>query len=123
MRALQASTLDGPDGLELVELPDGTPTNPIFDPAEVVIDVHAAGASFPDLLFTRGLYQLRVEPPFVPGCEVAGTVRASAGGFEAGERVAAFTYVGGFAETATAPGFMTVRLPDRLDFAAGAALV
>src|SRR5262245_1236537 len=117
MRALQATALDGPDSLRVVELPEGAPpANPIFEGADVVVDVHAAGASFPDLLFTRGQYQLRVEPPFVPGCEVAGTVRESAGGFEAGERVAAFTYVGGFAEAVAAPAFMTVRLPDRLDF-------
>ena len=38
----------------------------------VVVDVGAAGVSFPDLLLLRGEYQLRLEPPFIPGMEVAG---------------------------------------------------
>ena len=40
-----------------------------------------------------------------------------------GDRVAAFTMLGGFAEVAVAPTFMTFPLPDRLDLAQGAALV
>jgi NADPH2:quinone reductase len=40
-----------------------------------------------------------------------------------GDRVAAFTMLGGFAEVAVAPEFMTFKLPDELDFAQGAALV
>ena len=43
----------------------------------VVVDVGAAGVSFPDLLLLRGEYQLRLEPPFVPGMEVAGVVRSA----------------------------------------------
>ena len=43
----------------------------------VVIDVGAAGVSFPDLLLLRGEYQLRLEPPFIPGMEVAGVVRSA----------------------------------------------
>ena len=31
-------------------------------------------ANYPDLLMTRGLYQHRAEPPFVPGLEAAGTI-------------------------------------------------
>jgi NADPH2:quinone reductase len=90
----------------------------------VVIDVHVAGASFPDLLMTRGQYQLRPELPFVPGYEVAGTVRAAPpdANLEPGARVAAVTVIGGYAERAVAPAFATYRLPDRLTFAQGAGL-
>jgi NADPH:quinone reductase len=42
----------------------------------VVVDVHAAGLNFPDLLMTEGKYQHRAEPPYVPGLEGAGVVVA-----------------------------------------------
>jgi NADPH2:quinone reductase len=115
MRALRCVSLDGPDGIELADVPEP-------DGDGIVIDVHAAGVSFPDLLITRGEYQLKLDPPFVPGSEVAGTVVAGEG-FEPGERVAALTFAGGFAERAVAPRLFTFRLPDALDFAQGAALV
>jgi len=43
----------------------------------VVIEVVAAGVSFPDLLLTRGEYQMKPPLPFVPGAEVAGRVRSA----------------------------------------------
>jgi NADPH2:quinone reductase len=72
---------------------------------------------------SRGQYQMKPELPFVPGGEVAGTVVADAAGFTAGDRVAAMTVVGGFADRAVAPPMLTFRLPDALDFAEGAGLV
>jgi 2-haloacid dehalogenase len=39
--------------------------------------VSAAGVCFPDLLLLRGEYQMRLEPPFIPGMEVAGVVRSA----------------------------------------------
>jgi NADPH2:quinone reductase len=125
MLALQLRSLDGPDALEPVELPDPGGNHPLFAGESVLIEVHAAGVSFADLLITRGQYQLRLEPPFVPGYEVAGTVRsAPAGsGLREGERVAACTVIGGFAELAVAPASATFRLPERLDFPEGAGLV
>jgi NADPH2:quinone reductase len=115
MRALRCTSLDGPDAVELADVPE-----PEGD--GVVIDVHAAGVSFPDLLVTRGEYQARMEPPFVPGSEVAGTV-VQGEGFAPGDRVAALTFAGGFAERAIAPPPFTFALPGALSFAEGAALV
>ena len=47
-----------------------------------MIDVRAAGVSFPEVLQTRGAYQVKPELPFVPGSEVAGVVkRGAANGF------------------------------------------
>ena len=59
---------------------------------QVLIDVHAAGVTYPDVPMTRGAYQLKPEPPFIPGSEVAGVVRAAPAGsaFEVGDRVVAF---------------------------------
>ena len=42
---------------------------------------------------------------------------------KAGDRVAAFCMLGGFAQVAVAPDFFCFALPDRLDFAQGASLV
>ena len=66
-----------------------TPTSTIRRRAgddTVVVDVGAAGVSFPDLLLIKGEYQLKLDPPFVPGTEVAGVVRSAPAdsGFAAG---------------------------------------
>jgi NADPH2:quinone reductase len=90
-----------------------------------VIDVAAAGVSFPDLLLSRGLYQLKPPLPFVPGVEVAGVVRsAPAGsGFAAGDRVASFTMLGGFAEVAATDPALTTRIPESLSMEAAAGFI
>jgi NADPH2:quinone reductase len=74
---------------------------------------------------TRGEYQLQPDLPFVPGTEVAGVVRGApaSASVSPGDRVAACTRIGGFAEVAVAAPFLTFPLSDRLDFAEGAALV
>src|SRR3954447_13868311 len=123
MRAFQIAALDGPDALELTERPDPEPSHFMSPGAGVVIDVQAAGVSFPDVLQSRGLYQMKPELPFVPGGEVAGTVVTATEGFSPGDRVAAMTVLGGFADRAVAPPMLTFRLPDALDWAQGAALV
>jgi NADPH2:quinone reductase len=116
----------GPDSaLALVELPE-PPAAHMLTPGEgVVVEVQCAGVSFPELLQTRGEYQLKPPLPFVPGSEVAGVVRSAPAGAEVkeGDRVAAFCALGGFAETAVAPGFFTFALPSQLDFAQGAGLI
>src|SRR4051794_1532008 len=126
MRALQITDLSGPDSaLELSELPDPGPEHFLTNTEGVVVDVRAAGVSFPELLQTRGQYQLKPPLPFVPGSEVAGVVRSAPEGaaVREGDRVAAFCMLGGFAERAVAPDFMTFALPESLDFAQGAGLV
>jgi len=98
----------------------------MFTPGSgVLVDVHAAGVSFPELLQTRGQYQLKPELPFVPGAEVAGIVRSASDDADVseGDRVSAFCALGGFAETAVAPTFFTFPLDEALDFAQGAGLI
>jgi NADPH2:quinone reductase len=126
MRALQITELSGPDSaLQLVDLAEPEASHPMTPGEGEVVDVHAAGVAFPEVLQTRGEYQVKPPLPFVPGSEVAGTVRsASAGaGFAPGDRVAAFCMLGGFAEVAVAPPWLTFALPDALDFAQGAGLI
>jgi NADPH2:quinone reductase len=91
MRAAQVSKLEGPQAVEVVEIPE-----PAGYPGGVVIDVHAAGVAFPDVLMTRGLYQMKPELPFVVGGEVAGIVREAPEGahVKPGDRVVALTMLG-----------------------------
>ena len=91
----------------------------------MLIDVHAAGVAFPEVLQTRGEYQYKPDLPFVPGTDIGGVVRSApdGSGLAEGDRVAACCMTGGFAEVAVAPAFLTFPLPDELDFAQGAALI
>jgi NADPH:quinone reductase len=126
MRAVQITSLSGPEGsLQLVELPVPSEMHPLTGEPGVVIDVRAAGASYPEVLMTRGEYQLQPSLPFVPGTEVAGIVRSAPAGssLSSGDAVAACCRIGGFAEVAVAAPHLTFRLPPQLDFAEGAALV
>lgn len=120
MRCLQVTSLEGPSAVALSDIPEPEP-----GPGDVLIDVHAAGVSFPDLLLSQGLYQMKPELPFVPGVDVAGVVRSAPEGcgLNPGDRVAAMTGIGGFAEAAIAPPILTFRIPDSLSFEAAAGLV
>ncbi|MEE1943175.1 NADPH:quinone oxidoreductase family protein [Streptomyces sp. TRM 70361] len=117
MRAAQVVSLDGPGAIRLTDLDAPRPT-----PQQVLIDVHAAGVAYPDVLLSRGEYQFRPELPFVPGSEVAGTVRSApeGSGFASGDRVAAFPAFGGFAEQVATDPAVVFPLPDRMPFTAGA---
>jgi len=126
MRAIQITDLSGPDtALAEAEVPEPEASHAMTPGSGVVVDVEAAGVSFPEVLQTRGEYQIKPPLPFVPGSEVAGVVRSASEdtGFAAGDRVAAFPMLGGFAEVAASPGFMTFALPDELDFRQGASLI
>src|SRR4051794_41153035 len=126
MKAIQITDLSGPDNaLALVDLPEPEPSHELTPGAGVLVDVRAAGVSFPEVLQTRGEYQLKPPLPFVPGSEVGGVVRSApdGSGLAEGDRVAALCMLGGFAEVAVAPAFLTFRLPDVLDFEQGASLV
>jgi NADPH2:quinone reductase len=126
MRAVQIVELSGPEqALKLVELPEPQPSHMLTPGSGVVVDVRAAGVSFPELLQTRGEYQFKPPLPFVPGSEVGGVVRSAPDGaaVSSGDRVAAFCMIGGFAEVAIAPAFLTFKVSDELDFAQAAALI
>src|SRR5436309_11452293 len=126
MRAIQITELTGPDSaLQLVDIPEPEASHMLTPGRGVVVDVHAAGVSFPEVLQTRGEYQVKPPLPFVPGSEVAGVVRSASDGapVKPGDRVAAFCMLGGFAEAAVAPEFLTFPLSEALDFAQGAALI
>ncbi|MCC5758139.1 alcohol dehydrogenase catalytic domain-containing protein, partial [Klebsiella pneumoniae] len=119
MKALVAQALTGTDGLAYTDVDD-----PVSGDA-VIVDVGAAGVCFPDLLLLRGEYQLRLEPPFIPGMEVAGTVRSAPQGanLAVGQRVSAMTMLGGYAEQVAVAASSVVPTPDAIDDASAAALL
>ena len=126
MKAVQIVELSGPrDALRVVDVAEPEASHPMTPGSGVLVDVQAAGVSFPEVLQTRGRYQVKPEVPFTPGSEVAGVVRAApdGAGVRPGDRVAAFCMLGGWAQVAVAPEFFTFTLPDELDFAQGAGLV
>lgn len=119
MRAVRCHELTGPKSLRVDEIPAPTP-----GPGEVLIDVHAAGVNFPDVLLTYGKYQFKADPPFVPGGEAAGVVRAvgtSVTEVAPGDRVAATLMNGAFAEQIVVAEGAVVKLPDAVPFEIGAA--
>ncbi|MEW1952521.1 NADPH:quinone oxidoreductase family protein [Terrabacter sp. NPDC080008] len=119
MRAARITSLEGPSAVTVEDVPE-----PTLEAGDVLVDVHEAGVSFPDVLMTRGLYQMRPNLPFVPGAECAGVVREAGEdtGFRPGDRVAAFPVLGAFAETVAVPAAMVFPLPDDVPFELGAAL-
>jgi NADPH2:quinone reductase len=123
MKALVAQELSGPAGLVYTEAQD--PSEVAGRAAAVIVDVGAAGVCFPDLLLIRGEYQLKLDPPFVPGTEVAGVVRsAPAGsGFAAGQRVSALSMLGGWAERVAVLPEAVVPTPDDVDDGAAVCLL
>lgn len=120
MKALVARELSGPAGLDYTEVDDVKATDDA-----IVVDVTAAGVSFPDLLLLKGEYQLRLEPPFVPGMEVAGVVRSAPyeSEFKPGQRVTALSMLGGWAEQVAVTPDRLTRTPDDLDDAEAVALL
>lgn len=119
MRALVCKAFGPPESLVLEETDD-----PVAGEGEVVIDIHAAGINFPDILVFAGKYQVRSEPPFIPGYELAGVVSETGEGvsrLSVGDKVVATTMTGGgFAERVAASEQIVFPLPDGLSFEQGA---
>jgi NADPH2:quinone reductase len=117
MLAAQVVSTTGPEGVEVRQVPRPAPVA-----GEVLIDVHAVGVSFPDLLLSKGQYQLRPEPPFTLGGDCAGIVVADAGPFRAGQRVAAVMSYGAASGRVSVPQDQVFALPPSLDLVAAAGM-
>src|SRR6516162_10410015 len=110
MRAVVVRQYGGPEVLRLAELPEPEP-----GPGEVTITVRFTGVNFTDVRNRIG-DGLGVVP-FVPGVEVAGTVRRAGEGvtgLSPGQPVASLTRGHGYAEVVTAAADLTVPLPENL---------
>ena len=120
MKALVVSALS-PDlsGCGVEDVPDPVPA-----PGQLLVRVRAASLNFPDLLMTRGEYQLKPPLPFIPGMEMAGEVieAPADSGFTAGDRVVCGTRLGAFAELFACDAAAARPIPDHLDFAEAASV-
>lgn len=120
MRALQVRELvENHGGASLVELPVPAP-----GPGEVCVRVRAAAVNFPDLLMTRGGYQLKPELPFVPGLEFSGEIEAVGEGVDCwcvGDAVIGGNRFGAMAEYAVVPATNLRAKPERLGWNEAAA--
>ena len=120
MRALQVrELLPGHAGAALADLPVPEP-----GPGEVRVRVRAAAINFPDLLMTRGDYQLKPDLPFVSGLEFAGEVDAmgeGVSGWQAGDAVVGGNRFGAMAEYAVVPAAALRRKPEALGWDEAAA--
>jgi NADPH:quinone reductase len=117
MRAVQVLTPTGPADVRVVEVDDPTPR-----PGDVLVEVHSVGISFPDLLLSKGEYQLKPEPPFTLGVDVAGVVLPGESHGLVQRRVVGVVPYGGAAERVVLPASSVFELPDRLSYDEGAAL-
>lgn len=119
MRAIVCRELEGPRALRLELRP-----SPPLGPGQVRIAMRAAGVNFPDLLMTRGRYQMRPERPFVLGLEGVGEVvecAADVDGWRPGERAIVRLRPGTFAEEVVAPARRLFAAPAGFDDAEAAA--
>ena len=120
MKAILIKEFGAPENLTIEESPTPKP-----GPDEVLIDVHAIGVNFIDLLVIAGQYQNLPALPFVPGVEVAGVVAEAGEGMttcKPGDRVMAQLQRGGYAEQAIASEQYCYPLPEGMDFARAAAM-
>ena len=114
MRAVVVHEWGDLDDLKVEDVPSPEPGE-----GEVLIEVHAAGVNFADLLIVKGEYQHKPPFPFAPGAEAAGTVRAlgpGVSGLRVGERVLAFLDHGGYAEEVVARVDEVTPIPEMMDF-------
>jgi NADPH:quinone reductase len=120
MKACVVQELSGPSGLVYTDVDDITGNDDT-----IVVDVRAAGVCFPDLLLSKGEYQLKLPPPFIPGMEAAGVVRWAPedSEFTVGDRVSAFGVLGGYAEQVIVPLANVTRSPAELDDAEAVSLL
>jgi NADPH:quinone reductase len=107
---------------EMVEVADVEA--PSLGPGQVRVRVDAASVNFPDVLMVAGEYQIKLEPPFVPGSELAGEVIEVAddvASVAVGTRVSATALHGAFAEEAVVASSSVTPIPDGVDGATAAA--
>lgn len=119
MFAAQFVALQGPQSIQVANVPDA-----VADENQVLIRTRAIGVGFPEVLQSRGRYQVQPDLPFVPGAEVAGEIVSAppGSGLSPGDRVAALPVLGGFAELVAASPTLTFQLPESTSFEEGASL-
>jgi NADPH2:quinone reductase len=120
VKAVRIHNYGGPEVLKYEDVPAPRPAK-----GEAVVKIAAIGLNFIDIYFRTGLYK-PPQLPFTPGSEAAGTVTEVGEGVtevKARDRVAYAMALGAYAEYAVVPSWRLVKLPDHMDFKAGAAIM
>ena len=121
MKAVLCKEFGPPESLVLDDVDD-----PVPGAGQIVIDVHACGVNFPDVLVIQNLYQFKPPLPFSPGGEVAGVVSAIGEGVDGvavGDRVIASTGWGGLAEKVLTGAGSVITVPDDVDLVPASAFL
>lgn len=117
MKAIQ---YDQPGGAEVLYYGDAPDPTPAAD--ELLARIHATALNRADLLQRAGGYNPPPGASPILGLELAGEVVTPNGAFQAGDRVMAVVTGGGYAEYATVPVGMAMRIPDTLSYEQAAAI-
>jgi NADPH2:quinone reductase len=120
LKAIRIHTFGGPDVMKYEDVPEPKPGN-----GEALVKIAAIGLNFIDIYFRTGTYK-PPQMPFIPGSEAAGVVTAIGEGVtdvKVGDRVAYAMVLGAYADYAIVPAWRLVKLPDHVDYQAGAAIM
>ena len=120
MKAVELNATNGPSSLALADV-----ETPTAGEGTVLIDVAYAGVTFPELLQSRGQYQMQPPLPYTMGSEVAGTIRElgeGVTGLSVGDRVLGVAGTGAYAEVMAVPAASVLPLPESVSLASGAGM-
>ncbi|WCK80159.1 NADPH:quinone oxidoreductase family protein [Agrobacterium fabrum] len=121
MRRFATTELGSPENFAFEEVPD-----PLPGAGQVRIKVHAVALGFVDGLIAAGKYQMMPTLPFTPGGEIAGVVDMvgpDVHELRPGARVVSWQLGGGLADYVVVSAIEADVIPDKLGFAAAAAML
>src|SRR5471030_1783912 len=101
MRAILAERHGAPGAMVIRDF-----AMPMPGPGQVLLEVHAIGLNYPDLMVIGGTYKVLPPVPCIPGKEAAGIVRRLGPGvsrFRLGDRVSMQIENGAYAEALIVP--------------------
>ncbi len=117
MRAILFDAPGEPDVLYL-----GETATPVPATDELLVRVLATAVNRAELLQRRGAYPPPPGASPILGLELAGEVVQAAGQWQVGDRVMAVVTGGGYAEYATVPASVAIRIPENLSYTEAAAI-
>jgi len=119
MRAVRCEQYGPPSSVVVAEVDE-----PVATDGQVVVDVVAAAANFPDVLVVADRYQVTIPVPFTVGSEFAGTVSSVGPGvtsWRVGDRVMGSVLFGAFADRVAVNANALQRVDPATDLVSAAA--
>ncbi len=121
MKAVFITRFGRPEVLKIREIPRPEPA-----PGEVLVRVRTIGLNFAEVFARLGVYPGIPDPPFVPGIECSGIIESigkEVKSVKPGDRVMVFSKQGTYADFVCTREEFVVRMPSRMSFSLGAALM